>query len=100
MYFAKDAEHIFTVYGTGIPTSIIPGADPDSFATINQDYTKDARHVYFRGDYPTFQAVIVPSADPRSFREMKNDYWRDDQGVFFRGKRVDVTNLDALESLM
>ena len=84
--FAKDKAHVFYDGGWGqnVP-SIIVGADPNTFLTLDDysyfgGYARDAHAVYF-GD------KRVQGADPKSFQSMA-PYGKDKRAVYVGGARI------------
>jgi hypothetical protein len=58
---------------------IVEGADVSSFEYIDNEYAKDSRNAYFRGNR-------IPGADPKSFRNISGPehcfFAKDDRSVF------------------
>ena len=84
--FAKDRTHVFYYGGWDSTLSVIRGADPSTFVTLDQDsyyggYARDASTVYFG-------ATAVRGADVKSFQSMA-PYGKDLRAVYLEGKRID-----------
>lgn len=79
--------------------STIKGADPQTFVVMNRDYTKDHRHVFYKGE-------IVSEAMPTSFSLIKAPSWsqveqwgRDEKFAFFRGQKQVICDVKTLTVL-
>jgi DKNYY family len=84
--FAKDKAHVFYQGGwASVLPSIIPGADPRTFVTLDHHgygggYARDAHTVYW-GD------TAVQDADPKTFQSMA-PYGKDHRTVYLEGKQI------------
>lgn len=77
MCYGKDKNQAYSAYGVGGFGPIV-GADPQTFKVLNANYTKDAGHVYYRGN-------LMPNADTITFVALGELWAKDKNNVYHRG---------------
>lgn len=116
--FAKDANHVYR-------RDAVASDDPDGFAFLDADLTRDSTHVYWVDgsvlsddpghfeivstvDYYTYTKDLgavhvngsaIVGADPASFRVLRGAYSRDDETVFYFTDAMPTADAGSLEVL-
>jgi hypothetical protein len=76
----------------GCITITVNGADPQTFESLQGDYAKDRRHVYFSG-------VPIQEADPQSFKVLSDTYAKDKARAYFESKPIPGTDPESFVAL-
>ena len=70
----------------------LPGANPETFESINDWLGHDARHVYFKDR-------LAEGADPASVKAMKYPMFRDKNDYYIQGAPLHVADMNSFEVL-
>jgi len=92
MCYGKDKNQVYSAYGVGGFGPIV-GGDPQTFKILNANYTKDANHVWNRGN-------PIPNADANTFVASGELWAKDKNNVYHWDKIIsgaDTTTFVALD---
>ncbi len=92
MCYGKDKNQVYSAYGVGGFGPIV-GADPQTFKILNANYTKDANHVWNRGN-------PISNADTATFI-VSGELWAKDKNNVYHWDKIisgaDTTTFVALD---
>lgn len=78
--------------GNGCTSSALQEADPKSFESLQGEYAKDRRHVYFGGK-------VIQEGDPQSFKVLSDTYAKDNTRAYFQDKSIPGADSDSFTAL-
>lgn len=77
--YLKDSKRVYSLCFSS--PQLLPMADPATFQILDASYAKDAKHVYYRGEF-------IEGSDAASFTLLGGGYGKDANYAYFEGGKI------------